>query len=120
MAAFARRAPAASALIVLLALAALALPTAAGGAQMSNDDDGAPPQMGEPEAPVPGVFELTDDNVDAFDAAQETALTLVELYAPWCGHCKMLAPQVHALAEALAEKPALQSAVRQRRRPGAP
>lgn len=37
------------------------------------------------------VIELTDSNFDSLVLNSED-MWLVEFYAPWCGHCKNLAP----------------------------
>jgi len=49
-----------------------------------------------------GVYELNTENLNAWLEEQDYAL--VEFYAPWCGHCKALAPEYELAAQELEGK----------------
>jgi protein disulfide-isomerase A1 len=48
------------------------------------------------------VISLTKDTFDSF--IKEHDLVLAEFFAPWCGHCKALAPKYEEAATELKEK----------------
>jgi len=49
-----------------------------------------------------GVAVLTEKNFD--DYLEENDVTIVEFYAPWCGHCKSFAPTYEEVATELEGK----------------
>jgi len=55
------------------------------------------------EEPKEAVVALTVKSFD--EALQEYPYTFIEFYAPWCGHCKKLAPELEDAARQLAGQP---------------
>lgn len=50
-----------------------------------------------------GVVVLKKDTFDDFILAENNYITMIEFYAPWCGHCKTFAPVYEEIAKELAE-----------------
>ena len=60
------------------------------GVQAAEDQHDSP-EATEDDASPSHVVTLTDDNFSSV-VTDSDADVMVEFYAPWCGHCKHLAP----------------------------
>ena len=71
-----------------------------GGKKSSSSSAGSSSGNSGKKSSKTDVIELTDLNFDAL-VMESTDHWIVEFYAPWCGHCKNLAPEYEAAASQL-------------------
>lgn len=65
----------------------------------------------KPQDPIDGVIEVDTKNFEAVLDDTASKSVLAEFYAPWCGHCKTLAPEMERLAAQYRGDPALMERV---------
>ncbi|KAJ8493461.1 hypothetical protein OPV22_015182 [Ensete ventricosum] len=87
-----------AAFLALLVLSPSLPPSAAEG-----DDGGAKEPDADAEAVAEPSFVITLDASNFSETVSKHDFIVVEFYAPWCGHCKKLAPEYEKAASVLSE-----------------
>lgn len=72
--------------------------------------DDAADEVGHlPEEPMKGIVEITSENVDKLVNGAKPAF--IEFFAPWCGHCRSMAPEIKKLGELMEANPDIQERI---------